>query len=474
MKQEANMEQQKRDVVTESPRAMSGLIGKINPYDPDQLKREGIDPIRIEESRIKHRLVQLFVVGFIGFAAWAVYAPIDGGANVTGTVVVKGKRKAVQHPTGGVVEQILVQEGDTVKQGDVLVRLNPLGLQAALNSAELDYINAMAAESRLISERENLPSINWLPELQALSADSRARAAKAQHARLFKTRKAEIEGQQKILREQVVGLGAHARQMEKVVVARNEQLAVMVEEATSYQELAAEGFVPRSRANEVERSRAELLASVATTMADIGKTQSDMAATQLQLYQNLAVFYRDLETQLAEAQKLRHALRAKVESLRFDLSLTEMRAPTAGIVVGVKVNTEGGVIEGGSVLMEIVPGEESLIVEAQVPPVLIDKIQVGLEADLRFSAFNMNTTPVVPGKVIMVGADRLPPTSKEQPFEYYLAQIETTPEGYELLGQHKVQAGMPVDVVIKTGERSFMSYLLKPLSDRFALAFKES
>ncbi|MGV3743432.1 MAG: HlyD family type I secretion periplasmic adaptor subunit, partial [Burkholderiaceae bacterium] len=255
---------------------------------------------------------------------------------------------------------------------------------------------------------------------------------------------------------------------------RREQLGTMADEARSNRELAAEGFVPRSRANEVERARSDLLASIASTMSEIGKNYSNIAATRLQLNQTVAVFKRDVEAQLAEAQKLRGALRTKVDALKFDLDLTQLRAPVDGTVVGLKVNTVGGVIQAGDLLMEIVPEAGKLIVETQVPPALIDKVKVGLEADMRFSAFNQNTTPVIPGKVRMVGADRLPATSKEQPFDYYLAQIETTPEGARLLGQHKIQAGMPVDVVIKTGERSFMSYLLKPISDRFAHAFKES
>lgn len=455
----------------------SRLLALVNPYDPDALRRDGVEPIRIEESRLKGAVARLVIVGFAAFVAWATLAPIDSGANVTGTVVVMGNRKAVQHPTGGVVDEIFVREGDTVRQGDVLVRLNRLSIEAALNSAELDYINVMAAESRLVAEREGAPVITWLPELAALGggdADPRVSEAKRQQMRLFNSRKEEINGQLRILREQVSGLALQSSEMEKIIGTRREQLTMLAEESRNNRELAAEGYIPRSRANEVDRSRTDLLASIATTMSELGKTHSSIAATRLQLSQTLAVYRRDIETQLAETQKLRGSLRAKVESLRFDLSLTELRAPVGGTVVALKVNTVGGVIQSGNVLMEIVPGDSKLIVEAQVPPALIDRVEVGLEADLRFTAFNLNTTPVVPGAVRMVGADLLPATSKEQPYDYYLAQIETTAEGYRMLGDRRIQPGMPVDVVIKTGERSFMSYLIKPLSDRFAKSFKES
>jgi protease secretion system membrane fusion protein len=461
-------------ILTLPERAISRLIGKINPYHPDMLSRDGIEPIHLEESRIKGNAARLFAVGFVIFALWAVLAPLDSGANATGTVVVLGNRKAVQHPSGGVIESIAVREGSTVKQGEPLIKLNRLNIEAALNSTELEYINVLAVESRLISERDRFSSLKWLPELEKLANDSRVMEAKAQQIRLFESRKLEIEGQLRILREQIAGMSIQITEMQKIIEARKEQLAMMAEEARSNRELAAEGFVPKSRANEVERARSDLLASIASTMSEIGKTYSSIAATRLQLNQTLAVFMRDLETQLAEAQKSRGALRTKVDALQFDLGLTELRAPVDGTIVGLKVNTIGGVIQAGEVLMEIVPKDESLIVEAKVSPELIDKVKVGLEADMRFSAFNQNTTPVIPGKVKMVGADRLPATSKDQPFEYYLAQIETTAQGYELLDKHKVQAGMPVDVVIKTGERSFISYLFKPLTDRFALAFKEN
>lgn len=453
------------------------LLKGINPYDPDMLRRGGTEPIRLEESRTRAAWTKLIVVGFIAFALWATLAPIDSGANVTGSVVVLGNRKAVQHPSGGVVEEILVREGTVVRQGDPLVRLNRLSIEAALNSAELDYINVLAVESRLVSERENLDAIAWLPEFldydSSRPSDPRVVEARRQQARLFASRRAEIDGQMRILREQVAGLGLQATEMEKIITTRHQQLAMLADEARNNRDLADEGFVPRSRANEVDRARTDMLASIASTSAELGRTQSGIAATRLQLSQTLAVYRRDLETQLADAQKLRASLRRKVDALRFDLRLTDLRAPVGGTVVGLKVNTVGGVIQGGDLLMEIVPGDGKLIVEAQVPPTLIDKVKVGLEADMRFTAFNQNTTPVIPGKVTLVGADRLQATTKEQPSEYYLAQIETTPDGHALLGRHQVQAGMPVDIVIKTGERSFLSYLAKPLTDRFAQSFKE-
>ena len=463
------------NTLVEAPvKAVSGWVKDINPYDPDRLRGGELEPIRIEEVRIHRLTSRLLIAACAAFTLWAAFAPLDAGVNVTGTVVVLGNRKAIQHPSGGVIEDILVHEGDVVKKGDVLVKLNKLSTEAALNSAELDYINAIANESRLISEREGLSSIEWLPQFNGRDDDPRVAQAKQQQTRLFLSRRAEIIGQQKILEEQVSGFSVQGKELAKVIQARREQLDVMRQEVKNNKALAAEGFISRSRANEIERSRSDIIASLATSMAELGKAQSSLAAARLQLNQSITVYRRDIDARLAEVQKQRESLRAKVDSLKFDSSLTELRAPVPGTVVGVKVHTVGGVIQSGGVLMEIVPTGGDLIVEAQVPPNLIDKVKVGLEADMRFSAFNHATTPVIPGTVRMVGADRLPANTAESSHEYYLAQIATTREGYRLLGKNHVQPGMPVDVVIKTGERTFLSYLFKPLSDRFAQSFKEN
>jgi membrane fusion protein, protease secretion system len=465
-----------RDMELVPARGISTWIDKVNPYDPDRLKSGSypdLEPVRIEELRIKSSAARVVFIAFIAFSLWAFFAPLDAGVHVAGSVVVMGNRKAVQHPTGGVVEELLVREGDNVKRGDTLIRINRLGTDADLNAAELDFINVAAAESRLLSERDNAPEIVWLPQLDKLAADPRVIEAKRQQTRIFKSRKDELAGRLRILDEKLAGLKAQAYQLGKVIAARDHQLNVMAVEVKKNDELAAKGFVSRSRVSEIERLRSDAVANAATTRFEQGKANSDIAATRLEMTQTMAVYHSELETQLADSQKIRKTLSAKVDSLKFNLSLTELRAPVAGTVVGLKANTVGGVIQSGEVLMEIVPNEGALIIEAHVPPALIDKVTTGLAADMRFTAFNHTTTPVIPGTVRMVGADLLKVGSRDQSEEYYLAQIETADKGKELLGDRRLQPGMPVDVVIKTGQRTFVSYLMKPLTDRFATSFKE-
>ncbi len=450
----------------------AGWLDALNPYDPEKLERDGVKPIRIEESDSKRTLTIIVLVAFALFLAWALLAPLDAGVSMTGNVVVMGNRKAVQHPAGGVVTELLVREGDTVKQGDVLLKVNPLTTEANLSGAEIDYVNALAIESRLQAEREGAGGINWVAELQAFKNDARVTDAKALQTKLFQSRKNEFGDQQRIYQEQLVGLQAQLRELQSVVALRKEQLAVISEEALSNRDLATQGFIPRSRANEVERSRSEMLSNLSNVTAEIAKTQSAITGVRLQMTQHSSNFRKEADTQLADVQKNRKAGKSKVDALQFDLSLSEIRAPVAGSVVGLKVNTVGGVIQSGMVLMEIVPKDGRLIVEAQIPTTSIDKVHVGLQADMRFSAFNVNTTPVISGRITLVGADKITGTNPQQG-EFYLAQVETTEEGLKQLGDKVVQPGMPVEVIVKTGERSFFSYMVKPLSDRFARSFKD-
>lgn len=455
-----------------APSRRRGWLSQFNPYNPDQLERDGLKAIRLEEADSKRTFLWVVLLSFALFMAWAAFAPLDAGVSVSGSVVVMGSRKSVQHPAGGVVTAISVREGDLVKQGDVLLKINPLNTAASLASAEIDYINALATESRLEAERGAAAKIQWLSELAGLAQDPRVQEAKALQTRLFESRRREFDDQQRILQEQLVGLRAQRAELMKVQALRKEQLAVLSTEANNNRDLANEGYIPRSRANEVERTRSEMLSSLSNVASEVARNESSITATRLQLVQQQSAYRKEADTQLAEVQKNRKSIQSKLEALRFELSLTDIRAPVDGSVVGLKANTVGGVIQSGQVLMEIVPRDGRLIVEAQVPPQSIDKVRVGQEADIRFSAFNLNTTPIVPGKVNLVGADKLTSTNPQQG-EYYLAQVETTAEGLKLLGDRVVQPGMPVEVIFKTGERSFLSYLIKPLTDRFARSFKD-
>jgi protease secretion system membrane fusion protein len=247
------------------------------------------------------------------------------------------------------------------------------------------------------------------------------------------------------------------------------QLGTLNEELSSSQQLAKEGYIPRTQANSTLRGQAEQQAALANASSEVAKIRAEIARAR-------TAYLKEVETQLSEIQKNKEAYAGKVSAARFDQQLSEIRAPVSGTVVGLKVATVGGVISGSQTLAEIVPSDGRLITEIKVPPKLIDKIRVGLKADIRFVAFNQTTTPVIGGRIVLVGSDLLLGQESKDPNapnEYYLAQVEVTTEGQKSLGNLHVQPGMPVDVIIKTGERTFMSYFLKPLTDQLARSFKD-
>ncbi len=446
----------------------------FNPYVPEDLEhKDGIEPVRIEESSVKKQSGKVIFVAFAAFLAWAFTAPLDSGAVVSGTVVVQGSRKAVQHPKGGVVDKILVKEGDTVKQGDVVVQINPLNIDANLRQAEYEFIQTLAAHSRLLTERAGAASITWDTDLDAFVNHPQVAEAKRLQTQLFLSRQREIAAAKNIFAQKEGSLRHQLAEQEKILRLRGSQVQPIEQDAQSVRRLAEGGYIPRSRANDAERSAVEAQAGIIALQANIANVRTEISNLQLELGKAQTAFERATDAELSEVQKRKETLRATVDSLRFDQSLANLRAPASGTVVGLKVHTEGGVIGGGQVLMEIVPADEPLIIEAAVPPNLIDKVRVGMTTDMRFSAFNQITTPVIPGVVRLVGADRLPPVPPRINEEHFLVQIATTAEGQALLGQHQIVAGMPVEVVVKGGERSFMSYMFKPLADRFARSFKE-
>lgn len=433
-------------------------IDSWNPYNPAKLSDKGLKPVEVEESDIRRGAARWFMGFFAVFMLWATLAPIDAGVTVQGTVSVLGNRKAIQHPSGGVVQEIMVKEGAQVEEGQVLLRINPLKSEAEMTGVELQFINLLATESRLKAERDNTPAIKWSDELvkQFKPDDMRVAEAKSLQVQLFNSRRAEYNSQVSSLNEQINGLNV-------MLNSRKTQQRSLGEEMNNTRSLAKDGFVPMSQANQAERQKSDIDSSIASTQADI-------ARARLQISQLRSALLKDVDNQLQEIQKNRDALSTRLDSAKFDRDLAEVKAPVSGSVVGLKVFTVGGVITSGQVLMEVVPKDEVLIVQAKIPATIIDKVRVGMPTDMRFTAFNQDITPVIPGVMSVVGADKEPSANGGE--EFYLGQVETTKEGLQLLGSLKVQPGMSVDVIIKAGERTFMSYLLKPLTDKTARAFK--
>ncbi|WP_085718701.1 HlyD family type I secretion periplasmic adaptor subunit [Pseudomonas sp. B28(2017)] len=416
--------------------------------------------------------VWLVLAGFGGFLLWSWLAPLDAGVVATGTVKVTNNRKAVQHLTGGTVEAILVREGDLVTKGQEVVRLDSLRAAAEEGAVSAQYIVSKTVENRLEAERDGRDVVNFDPDLlQRFKGDHRLEAAMDLQQRLLDTRRAGLAGEISILQENLAASAVQLKGLQQVYSARASQISFLNQELQGTRVLTAEGYVPRNRLLELERNNAELSAGQAENLNNIARVRSQTTEIKLRILQRQHDYLKEVESQLTETAKENTTLADRLRALDYEVTHTVIRAPIDGMVQALSIATVGGVIQPGFKIMEIVPLNEPLQVDAMIPVQAIDKMVPGLPVDISFPAFNHAKTPNIPGRVKTISADRLMDEENKQPF--YLAQVEVTPDGMGLLGSNHIRPGMPASVTIKTGERNMISYLLKPMLDRVDSSFKE-
>ena len=413
----------------------------------------------------------LVLVGFCGFMVWAATAPLDAGVASPGTVVVAGNRKAVQPMVGGKVAELTVKDGDVVKSGQLLVRFDGTQARSQFDVARGQWFSAAAVEARLVAERTGRAQIQFPEELKQEKADSRAANAMALQGELFATRRRSLENDLNVLRESILGLEAQLKGIEESSRARREQARLLNEEIERQRDLVKDGFLARNRLSEQERALAAVMGAIAEDAGNLGRTRQQIAELRARMLSREQDFRKEVESQLTDVQRESAALTSRLQALQFELANTEIRAPADGIVVGLAIHTIGGVVPAGASMMEIVPGDEPLKIDAQIAPHLIDKVHPGLGVDILFPAFNQATTPHIPGRVLQVSADVL--LEPKQGIPFFKATVEVTPEGMKLLRHHQIRAGMPAEVFVRTGERTLLNYLIKPLTDRLDRALTE-
>lgn len=427
-----------------------------------------------EKSVIRFGMMTL-VIGFGGFMLWAALAPLDEGIPGGGVVSVDTKRKTIQHLRGGIVEAISVREGDHVKAGDVLVRLNDTDLKAQLDIVQGQYYQVKAQETRLRAERDGKATVEFPEELvKAGKTDPRADEAMRAQLQLFQARKSSQASELGAMDESITGLVQQIKGMESIQAGKKTQIDLINKELSSLRELANEGFVPRNKLYDMERVLADLSGTRGDDLARIARAQSAIAETKLRKIQRVQEFRKEVETQLADVQREVGSQSDKLTAVKEEFERTVIKAPTDGAVVAMEAHTIGGVIRPGERIMDIVPEGDALVIEAQLPVNLIDKIKVGQLATIHLQiVVGGGANPTIEGKLTKVSADRL--TDPRTGMPYYSARIEITPNGEAELIKHKIkpQPGMQADVVIKTGERTLLQYLMKPLMSRISAGMKE-
>ncbi len=415
----------------------------------------------------------IVIVGVVGFLLWASLAPLDKGVPLMGTVAQESNRKAVQHLAGGTVDDILVKEGDKVQAGQVLVRMNGIQATSQFEISRVQYFTARATEARLIAERDGKASVNFPTSLVSAKSDPRVAQTIDGQNQLFLSRKGALQSELGGLEESIAGLRMQISGLEASSESKREQLSIMKEQLTNLRELSRDGYVARTRLLDLERANAQISGMLSEDIGNIGRARRQISELNMKRSQRQQEFQREVRTQLSEVQREAGALSSRMDAEGFLVKNVEIKSPATGVVMGLNVFTKGGVVPPGFKLMDIVPTGDALVVEGQLPINLVDKVHPGLPVDLIFSAFNVNSTPHIPGEVTVVSADRF--VDEQNGMPYYKVSARVTAEGAKLIEKNKLQVrpGMPVELFVKTGERTMMNYLFRPLVDRVKTSMTE-
>lgn len=413
----------------------------------------------------------VIAVAFGAFGSWAALAPLDSAVVSQGVLVVETKRKTIQHLEGGIVKRILVRDGDFVEQGATLIELQPTQARTNLTVLQGQYDAAKALEARLIAERDDRPQIGMPKELAGRAADPNVAELLAGQESQFSERRKSMTGQVSILEQRVLQLRSQADGYSRQADSKRRQIGLMFDELGGLRQLTEKGYYPKNKLRATERELAALEGDLSEDVANIAQAEEGIGTAELEMIQLKQKLREDVVAELREVQGKLHETGEQLVSAKDVAERLAITAPVSGYIQGLRVFTEGGVVPPGGDLMEIVPRNDRLIIEAQLATRDIESVHEGQKAEVRFTALNTRTTPVIEGNVITVSADRL--TDKQTNQAYYMARVEVPQEQQDLLSEHRIQAGMPVEVMIKTGERTMMGYLMKPVTDSVARSFKE-
>jgi HlyD family secretion protein len=420
-----------------------------------------------------HLIIGLSVVIVLagGLGGWASTAEISGALIAPGAIVVESNVKKVQHPTGGVVGELLARDGDIVKAGDVVVRLDDTVTKANLAIVTKNLNGLWARAARLEAEQQGLDKVVFPPMLLDHADDPDVKNIIANETKLFEVRTNGRVGQKAQLRERVTQLNEEIAGLVAQETAKDQEIALVEKELVGVRTLYDQHLVQMTRLTTLERDGARLAGERAQYVASKAQAKGKITETELQIIQVDKDMVSDVSKDLRETNdKIGEYVERKVTA-EDQLRRTDIRAPQDGMVEQSTVHTVGGVITAGDAIMLIVPQADDLQVEAKVNPQDIDKLQIGQKTLLRLSAFNQRTTPELNGVVTRVSPDVT--TDQRTGQSYYTIRVSMPPEEIARLGDSKLIPGMPVEAFVQTGDRTMLSYLIKPLRDQLMRAFRE-
>jgi HlyD family secretion protein len=414
-------------------------------------------------------LIGIFI---IGAGTWSAMAPLESAAVASGTVVSDSHRKTVQHLEGGIIGAILVRDGDAVKAGQTLIRLDDTKARTTLAALTGQLWDAKAREARLLAERDELTAISFPADLLAAKDDPTVAAALNGQQKIFDTRRSLQESKIAAIHERINQVNQEIAGHQAEVTAFQERTKLLQEEIAGVQQLVSKGLERKPHLLQLQRDLAEMDGKRADTLAQIAKAKQIIAESEIDILSLKNDRQKDVADELRETQKKRHELEEQVQAATDVLARTDVKAPEDGIVTDLRVHTTGGVVQAGEALMDLVPQSDRLVVEAQVRPEDIDRVHDGLPAQVRLLPYKQRRTPPLDAKVIYVSADRLVDKHTNQP--YYAAKLRIDEQELAKLGDEvKMVPGMPSEVMIKTGETTVALYALSPILDSFHRAFGE-
>lgn len=444
------------------------LSARFIPYDPTMLDTP---EARARPTILMGLGLMVFLFGFIFL--WAALVPLQSGAVAIGRIVVDSNRKEIQHLEGGIVKEIAVREGDNVKAGQILVRLDNTTSQARSDLLRGEYIAARASEARLLAERDNKAEVTFPEELTRLeSTDEQVRTNLDSQRRLFASRRESLQGQIDVLNQKIGQSGSEISGLREQGSAASQQIALLNEEIDVVKGLLAKGNALKPRLLALERQRADLLGQRGQAQAMISRANQTSNESKINILNLKTDFLNKVVAELKETQTQVSTLSEQMRSAGDVARRVDITAPIAGTVTGLMVHTIGGVVKPGDTLMTLVPQDDKLIVEARVTPQDIDVVHPGLEAQVRLTAFKARYLRPAKGKVITVSADRFDDQRTGEGF--YVARIEIPQsELKDIIGDVKLTPGMPAETLIVTGRRTMLSYLVRPIRESFGRAFRE-
>lgn len=424
-------------------------------------------------GKVQRWITWSLVLGLVAFVAWAALAPLDEGVPTQAMVAIDTKRKTIQHQQGGIIREVLVREGEQVKENQVLMRLEDGAARANFEATRQRYLGLRAMESRLLAEQTERDRISFHPDVLADAQDPLIQRHIETQEQLFRTRRTALQADLGAIEESIRGQEAMRQSYTGMIESRRAQLRLLQEQLGHIQSLVKEGYAPRNQQLDLERQVAEIMTSLTDLNGNLARTGQLVAELRQRALSRRQDYRKETDSQLADVTREVQSDEGRLRALREDLARTEIRSPSEGQVVGLSFQTVGGVIGAGMRIMDIVPEKDALLLEARVAPHLINSVQPGLLTDVRFASFAHSPQLVVEGRVVSVSGDLLSEQTNMGPVSYFLARVEVTPKGMKALGTHQMQPGMPAEIIIKTGERTMLTYLLHPLTRRVASSMTE-